>query len=137
MKFHNFSSPAIEHIVLTETRQHHFSWWQKWNASFYLNNELNVSQRHHIPSFAIFTSFLVLQSLLFVNLNSSLCQLIGHLFDDVSFFSYSLLVNFHKRAGVYISIRKWKLFCNKSLNVVSFPKSFQFVKKSLLMSLWR
>ena len=97
MKFYNFSPPAIEHIVLTETRQHHFSWWQKWNASFYLNNEPNVCQRHHIPSFAIFTSFLVLQSLLFVNPNSSLCQLIGHLFDDVSFFSYSLLVNFHKR----------------------------------------
>ena len=47
---------ALEHIVLTATRQHHFSWWQKWNGSFYLDNRPNVCQRHPPPSFSLILS---------------------------------------------------------------------------------
>ena len=43
---------ALEHIVLTATRQHHFSRWQKWNGSFYLDNESNVCHIG-IPSFLL------------------------------------------------------------------------------------
>ena len=109
---------ALEHIVLTATRQHHFSWWQKWNGSFYLDNEPNVCHIG-IPSFLLLISP-PMQWLLFVNLDHvSLTINQGYFFCDLGLkpirpsLTWSSRINIKSIVFLQLSAFLCPSFCKK------------------------